>query len=174
MMLLPAATLHGLQASGSFTPPLPTHPLSLVSEEDFQGQAWESKGRVNIPETLLLCWIQQAPPEISPCPSFSLPYACPSAVPGVSRCPQGRTSLTCWYIPHQHHFLRFLKQGKSCGFERERHYSLVTAEQVFLLKPGVCCCFPGWKLPLHGAGADMAVASTGEAPPSRQGASQPN
>lgn len=71
-------------------------------------------------------------------------------------------------------FLEVLTQGRSCGLERERCYPLVTAEQVILLKPGVCCCSAGWKLPLLGAGADVPVASTGEIPSIRQGANQPN
>lgn len=104
--------------------------------------------------------------------TFSLPSACPSAAPGVRRCPQGRSSLTCWY--NHHLFLRFLTQGKSCGLERVRCYPLVTAEQVILLKPGACCHFPGWKLPWQGAGADVAFVSAGETPSSRQAASQPN
>lgn len=68
----------------------------------------------------------------------------------------------------------FLTQGKSCGLERERCYPLVTAKQVILLKPGACCHFPGWKLPLQDAGTDVAAASAGETPSSRQDASQRN
>lgn len=57
---------------------LPTRPLiSAQQEEDFHSQH-DSKGKLNIPETLLMCWIQPALSEFSPS-SFSLPSACPSA-----------------------------------------------------------------------------------------------
>lgn len=68
----------------------------------------------------------------------------------------------------------FLRQSKARGLEGERHNLSVTAEQVILLKPGTRSHFPGWKLPLHSAGFDMAVTGTGEMPSTRQGVSQSN
>lgn len=106
--------------------------------------------------------------------NFHLLLPSPCLLPAPQMRLQSAGAPRAGHLWHQHLFLRILTQGKSCGLERERWYPLVTAEQAILLKPGPCCCFPGWKMPWQGSGVDVAVASTGETPSSRQGASQSN